>query len=165
MADSRMNDELNQLVVSLGRSLLQYVGECWPWTRNSAEAERAALHTLIQRQQQCCAALIEMLSSRNASIDMGAYPTDYTDLHYVSLDFLLSQLIANERVLIGELEQALADSIAVRDNEAHELVEQLLGLERENLAALEDLSCGSSAEAAATGTGGSGSTTSGAAQG
>jgi len=35
--------------------------------------------------------MVELLDQRGWTVDFGGYPTDYTDLHFVSLEFLLSR--------------------------------------------------------------------------
>jgi hypothetical protein len=119
---------LNGLLVDLNRSLLQYVGECWPWTDLESNAERQTLHRLVRRQQEQIRALTDWLARRGWPIDFGTYPTEYTDLHYVSLDYLLVQLTASESALVEEAQAFLA-----RDwdsPQAVQLVERVLAEEQ-----------------------------------
>lgn len=86
------NAALNQLLIDLGRSLLQYVGESWPWTSTTSSA-KGQFDALVRREQQSVARLAALLNRRRWTIDFGSYPTEYTDLHYCSLDYLIGQLI------------------------------------------------------------------------
>lgn len=136
------NPELNQLLIDLGRSLLQYVGECWPWTGtdgdDDGDQERTVIHQLVARQHVAVAQLADLLANRHWPIDFGTYPTEYTDLHYMALDFLLGQLIANERSLISELEAGI-ETTRYDDPQAAELLRDIISQERDNLAELQKL--------------------------
>jgi len=105
MADSQHNAELNTLVIDLGRSLLQYVGEAWPWTDAASRAMQADVDELVALQTAMVQRIADLLAERNWPIDFGVYPVEYTDLHYVSLDFLLGQLIRNADELVAELRE------------------------------------------------------------
>lgn len=95
---------MNQLLIDLGRSLLQYVGEAWPWTPEDEARARETIESLVARQSDAVGRLTEFLDRRNWPIDFGLYPVEYTDLHYVSLDFLMKQLIQNADELVTEID-------------------------------------------------------------
>lgn len=107
MTDTATCDRLNALLIDLGRSLLQYAGEAWPWTAFNAAAE---LKTLVSRlcSLQCVSvrSLAELLDQEGHAIDFGVYPDEYTSLHYVSLEYFLERLMADERDLVGECRAA-----------------------------------------------------------
>jgi hypothetical protein len=119
---------LNQLLIALHRSLLQYVGDAWPWVATTAEEEREKLLKLVGGQRRHTERLIELLIDRGWPIDFGSYPTEYTDLHYVALGYLIKQLVASEQALIGDIERALAGCAG--DAEVMRLLEKLLGEQR-----------------------------------
>ena len=122
-ANSQHNAELNALLETLARSLLQYVGESWPWSENENSSEAVQVRDIIARQQQDIAQLAELLDRRHWPIDFGQYPAEYTDLHYLALDFLLSQLAVSARDAAGEVERMA--SLCVADHEASQLLEQI----------------------------------------
>ena len=109
------NRLLNDVLIALNRSLLQYVGDAWPWTETSAEAARFKLAALVARQRTQSERLTELLIDRRWSIDFGTYPTEYTDLHYVALDYLFALLVDNERGLINDIERARAECAGDRE--------------------------------------------------
>src|SRR5262245_26083689 len=106
MADQPANETLNHLASRAYRGLLQYAVECWPWTDASTAAEQQAIEQLAARQQSFVGRLVNLLSERGEAIDLGNFP-DYSELHYVSVDFLVQKLIADEQGLVAELESAL----------------------------------------------------------
>ena len=141
MADQTANDILNHLVGRVYRSLLQYSVECWPWTTltetvGSAAPEQQALEQMAARQKSFVARLVELLTDRGENVDFGGFP-DNSELHYVSLDFLLGKLVADEQQLVAELEAALGG--LHNDQEAAALVSELLTAEQANIARLREL--------------------------
>ncbi len=122
MAGQRFNADLNQLLIDLGRSLLQYVGESWPWTSATSHAQDE-LQALVRRQQAGIARLASLLNERGWTIDFGTYPTEYTDLQYCALSYLLGQLIEGAVSLRGEVDGLLARSSG--DPEAAAILERI----------------------------------------
>lgn len=110
MANSELYAHVNRLLIDLNRSLLQYVGECYPWTAKNAEQERAIVADLVIRQRHQIQQLAEYLRSVDWPTDFGSYPTEYTNLHYVALDYLLSQLLESEVALLNQTNQVLAQA-------------------------------------------------------
>jgi hypothetical protein len=141
MAGQNNTDVLNRLVARVYRCLLQYTVECWPWTP-SAESpdgkspEQKAIEQMAVRQQEFVGRLVELLSQRGQVADFGNYP-DNSGLHYVSLNYLVGKLLADEERLVAELESARE---AVRnDPPAATLIVELLAAEKQNLAKLHEL--------------------------
>ncbi len=135
---ARLDDVLNTVLVNVGRSLLQYVGECWPWTEKKDEEERRVVAEAVYKQREAVQDLVDLLTERRLRIELGAYPTEYTDLHFVELDFLLPQLVESEKALIGDLEVAIAD--VAGDDEATALLRSILADQNAVVADLEALS-------------------------
>ncbi|MCA9054969.1 MAG: hypothetical protein KDA75_14105 [Planctomycetaceae bacterium] len=103
MTDTASCARLNDLLVDLGRSLLQYAGEAWPWTSTTDAGElRSVVSRLGAFQRESVAAVAHLLDGEGHPIDFGVYPDEYTSLHYVSLRYLLDQLIVNEQALVEE---------------------------------------------------------------
>ena len=92
---------------------------------------------LATRQTDRTADLVELLSSRNWTIDFGIYPAEYTDLHYVSLGYFLPLLIENENALITEVEKTLTR--CRDDDEATVILTSLLQDQRDIVKGLNEL--------------------------
>jgi hypothetical protein len=141
MPDQTHNDVLSRLLARIYRSLLQYTVECWPWTTSSESAdgkspEEKTVEQMAARQLEFVGRLVNLLQGRGEVVDFGNYP-DNSELHYVSLDYLLGKLIADEQKLVGELEAARG---AIRnDPPAAGLVIELLAAEQENVNRLREL--------------------------
>jgi hypothetical protein len=150
MADQNHNAVLNRLVVSVYRCLLQYAQECWPWTTATETPgveppEQKAVEQMAARQRDFVARLVDVLTERGAVVDLGSFP-DFSEMHYVSLDYLLGKLIADEQRLISELEAAQR---ALQGDVALGLVGELLAAERDHLVRLRDMAAKAGAPAAA----------------
>jgi Arc/MetJ-type ribon-helix-helix transcriptional regulator len=151
MADQNHSDLLNRLLVRIYRGVLQYAVECWPWSAaadaNGIEPpEQRAIEKMAARQQQLIARLVELLSKRRAAVDFGAYP-DYSELHYVSLDYLIGKIIADEERLVAELEAAQTG--LQNDPAAAHVVAEILAAEKEHLAQLRGLAAKATSGASA----------------
>ncbi len=110
MANLELHAQVNRLLIDLHRSLLQYVGECWPWTGKHAAGEREIVADLVVRQRRQIQQLSDYLREADWLTDFGSYPTEYTNLHYVALDYLLNQLLESEVALLNQTNQVLAQS-------------------------------------------------------
>jgi hypothetical protein len=130
------NDVLNGVLILLRRSLLQYAAEAWPWTGSGSGEPQAAIDRLIAAQAERVRKLAELLDSRRWTIDFGAF-RDFTDLHYLSLTFVLPHLAENERQIVRELELALP--ACAGDSQATALVAAILAEESQALVELTRL--------------------------
>ena len=140
MARIQHNAKLNQLVVDLGRSLLQFVGEVSPWTPANAAAARDAVARLVSQQQRDVTRLTDLLVARGCPIDFGMYPADFTEktnLHFLSLKFLLPRIIASQEALVAELDEAA--HTCIDDPEAVTVLGEVLSAERAGTEELKTL--------------------------
>ncbi len=135
MAAITHNAKLNELLVDLARSLLQYAVESGLWSATGTQGTE--LVRLADRQQASVRALAELLIARGWTVDFGAYPTDYTDLHFLSTGYFLPHLLESQAALVAELDEAA--HTCVDDPAAVELVNRLLTEERSITAAIQHL--------------------------
>jgi hypothetical protein len=132
------NSRLNDLLIDLGRSLLQYAGEAWPWTAAfDSGAARQVIEQLGAEQRKSVEQIAKLLQERHHTVDFGVYPDEYTSLHYVSQRYMLDQLIVNERSLVEECD-ALARECR-QDPEAASLIESIREREQRALSELRKL--------------------------
>jgi len=141
MADQTVNEILNQIVGCVYRSLLQYSIECSTWTTLTESAgamtpEQQAVEQMAARQQEFVGRLADLLTERGAIVNYDNYP-DNSQLHYVSLDYLVGQIIEDEQYVVAQLEAGLKS--LGHDAEASALVTEILASERANLAKLRQL--------------------------
>lgn len=106
MACIQHNTQLNQLVVDLNCSLLQFVGEVSPWSPANAGTARDAVAQAQQQQRHHVDQLVDLLSERRWPIEFGLYPAEFTDLHFMSLKAMLPRIVENQNRIIAELDEA-----------------------------------------------------------
>lgn len=106
-----IDQTLNDAFISLRCSLFQYVGENSPWIPSDDEAAaQATLQELITAQRRQIVKLAELMTSQKLSfIDQGTYPTEYTDLQYLSFSYLLDKIIADQQAVSSDLERAIKE--------------------------------------------------------
>jgi len=137
MPDPTTSTALNNALAALTSSLVQYSGECGPWTDADDDTETAALDLFRRRQQLQIARLVELLGDRDATIEFGRFPTRYTDLHFISLENLYPRLIANQQAIIETLTKS---ATACRSDDAADgLIADVLAEEQRTLEELATL--------------------------
>jgi hypothetical protein len=136
MPDSATDIALNDLLIQAYRSLLQYTVECWPWTDPDDDAIRKAIAVMARDQQNAVSLIADLLDRRGHTVDLGTYP-DLSELHFVSLDYLFSKLIADEEQLIAAIERA--EPSLKSDPAASDLAFDLVRIERQHLSRLREM--------------------------
>lgn len=128
MACIQHNSQLNRLIVDLGCSLLQFVGEVSPWSPAGAGVARDTVARLVKQQQHHVEQLVELLTERRWPVEFGVYPAEFTDLHFLSLKALLPRVIENQNRIVAELDEAA--HTCVDDVEAMSVLNAVLASER-----------------------------------
>jgi hypothetical protein len=131
------NQALNQVLVTLHRSLPLYLSFADPWVAYGSEEARRILNRLVTDKQEYVARLTTLLDARRYTVDFGEFPMDFTSLHDVSLDFLSKQLIEHQRREVQAIETCLGR--LADDAEGRALVEEILANSRRHLQSLEGL--------------------------
>jgi len=140
MTDQDNNNLLNNVVISMAHSLLQYIAEAAAWVQISAEGLEEQVRVLAARQRQDVSELADLLIEREYSIDFGTYPTEYTDLQFLSLEKLMSSLRHGQASVVGEISDTLAVLKEVGDSEAVQMLSAIEIREQEIATALQELS-------------------------
>lgn len=130
---------LNDVLIALHRSLLQYIRDAWPWTDAASEPLKDPLEKEAASQAETVEGLTDLLRERGYSVAFGTYP-DFSNLNYVSIDFLLKRVVKNqERVVAACL---AAESLLADHPEDAELAHEIAAAEGERLAHLKALKVG-----------------------
>ncbi|MDA0283007.1 MAG: hypothetical protein O3B13_18150 [Planctomycetota bacterium] len=137
MSDQASLQILSDLLNQVRYSLLQYIGESWPWTGNDDQSRRDAFVGLVRRQQFSASRLASFLLDHRAVVPSSNYPHDCSELHFVTLDYAKKRLIKDTSSIVSAMKSAAA-SLA-DDFEALRLVEQLASDEEQTLAALKSI--------------------------
>lgn len=137
MTDARTEAALQDAFRRASRSMLQYVGEAYPW---ASEAERATLdqlRKLIAEEYRAIGALAGFLRRRRIGLPhVGAYAEPFTTMNYISLDRLLPLLAGYQRQAVAELTR---DRDRAGDPEAQAEIGKLVALGQQHLTTLEGM--------------------------
>jgi hypothetical protein len=122
-----------------GRSLLQYVGESAPYTPARSEHAHAQVAELAREEQEAIGRLIRFLHRQHVSPPvLGSFPSHFTTINFVALDFLLPALLKEQKFAVADLERVLA---ALPESETRHLLRGYLEMKRRHLHAFEEMSC------------------------
>ena len=94
-----------------GREVLEYVegepvGDAFPWTTSRGEQTLQTLRRLITEEGRAIAALGQYLVRCHLSPPyLGNYPSSFTTINFLSLDYILPRLVEHERQSLAELER------------------------------------------------------------
>jgi hypothetical protein len=130
---------LNDVLIALHRSLLQYMVDAWPWTDDHSAAAKEAIETEAASQAETVAGLTELLRERGFPVAFGTYP-DFSNLNYLALDFLLKRLVRNQESVVAACRSA-AISLAQHPEDA-DLVREIESSEQDRLDHLKLLASG-----------------------
>jgi len=134
------NDRLlNSVLINLSRSFLQYLSESSPWVRGEAAAAGRSIELLAADQRQDVRAIAEFLDSREWPVDLGSFPTEYTDLQFLSLSSLMAGLIHSQQGQLAAITEASQTLSRSADSDAAALLETVHSREEQILTALQQL--------------------------
>jgi hypothetical protein len=128
---------LNRLLATIYRSLPMYLTEADPWVRHNELRARDVLATIVADQRRDCHRIAELILDRYGRIELGEFPMEFTDLHFLSLDYLIGELVRHQKQDIATVE-ACVDRLQ-HDPAARTLAQEVLGSQRAHLEMLEEL--------------------------
>jgi len=135
--DAATANLLQDMVRREGRSLLQYVSESYPWTTAKNHHGLSVLMDMVNEEQEGAAAIVRLLlKNRLRPPYLGAYPMSFTNINFMSLDFLVPYLIDFEQRRIAQLEKDLP---LVSDDETKHLLKSILEMKQRHLVSLNGL--------------------------
>lgn len=130
-------DALNRLLIIEYRSFPMYLTYASPWTHQGDQMAAETLQNIAADQQLMSQRIADLIDRLGGRIETGEYSMDFTDTHFLSLDFLLKELHRHQRHDVAEIERLVVRIAG--DREARELAEETLGMERAHLEAVEAL--------------------------
>ena len=138
MSDNQLVTQLNNLLINIDKSLLQYAGEVSLWTAIDAEEEREVYHSLVARQKSNSGAILEIILNRRWELTQGTYPTAYTDLHFVAFDYLAAEIAKNEQMIVEIIKET--KNAFSEDAEVSALLDRVLEDTLDNIQQLNKVS-------------------------
>jgi hypothetical protein len=137
MNDPRSFQVLQQIAQREIKSLMEYMAGAFPWTTAERTAALDQLQTIVHEERDGLARLTRYLFRHRINPPHpGGYPTDFTTLNFVDLTYLTPLLIQEERKGIAQIASELP---SIKEQEARQLVEELLALKKQHLGQLQQL--------------------------
>lgn len=130
---------LNNVLIQMARSFLQYVAESWPWVSTETASVESQVRVLAARQRQDVSELAAFLAGREHFIDFGSFPTEYTDQQFLSLQALIGRMKASHQLVCSRIANTVTSLHTAGDVEASQLMVTLESHERDILKALGDI--------------------------
>lgn len=137
MAGEKSSEMLCQLLTHHFRSLPMFLTEASPWTHRGDENATQVVLDIVASQKELCGRIASEIQNRGGVADLGEYPMNYLDLHFLSFDFLLLRLIDHQREEVAWIDQC-AERLDL-DPAARLLAKEALGAARGHLESLEEL--------------------------
>jgi hypothetical protein len=128
---------LSHVLATLYRSLPMYLTQVDPWARHGDVRPREVLATIVADQRRDCHRIAELILDRYSRVELGEFPMEFTDLHFLSLDYLVGELVRHQKQDIATLEQCIVR--LEHDPAGRSLTQEVLGSERAHLEMLEEL--------------------------
>ena len=131
MSRPKVVDALNRLLAHQCCSLANYLSESRPWTHPGNEELVKATRTIVADHEHYSKQLAEAIQDRRGTVNAGCFPTRFTSLNDLALDYLLVRLIEDQQSNIEAAEKCMAE--LVEDSPAWSLASELVGSERAHL--------------------------------
>ena len=138
MSKETTNSLLNQLVAMHNCSLPVYLTYAAPAWKRGDEDAKETLRLLAADQRDTAERLAALVTDNRGVVDNGKFPMYYTGFHDLSFDFLLGEIIKEQKEDIVEIEGIVAQLNSAPLAKA--LAEEALGAAKGNLESLEELS-------------------------
>src|SRR6185436_8141711 len=98
MSEPAWTKVIQEIVRRERASLLQYLPEAFPWAKTGEEGGLAKLLSMVEQEQGALARLVKWLQRRYIALPpTNSFPFSYTSLNFVSVDFLVPQLVKQQR--------------------------------------------------------------------
>jgi len=137
MIDAKTQELLEAMLRRVGRSLLQYVSEAYPWTTAEEQDALAQFQTLAREEGEAAAAIAQFLGQQGyGAPHLGPFPMAFTTINYVSLDYLLPLLVETQRQDLEQMQPALGQ---VTDPQARDQVQKIIDMSQRHLTTLKAL--------------------------
>lgn len=130
---------LNNTLIQMARSFLQYVAESWPWVSLESASIEAQVQVLAARQRQDVGEIVSLLTDREHFIDFGSFPTEYTDQQFLSLQVLIGGLKHSQNLICDRIATAAVSLKTAGDVEGEKVLNAVEAHEQDILRALSEV--------------------------
>lgn len=124
---------LNRLLAIHYRSLPMYLRHARPWKQSRDERADELLSHIIDEHERMVQHVSETLLELGGDIDPGEFPILFTDMNDLSYDYLLRQLVEQQRQMVANIQEC------VNAAPGEPLALEALGLAKGHLEELQEL--------------------------
>lgn len=128
---------LNRIYVVLSRSLPMYLVDAVPWTHRGSERTEETLSAICEDREQMIERIGALILDEDGTVAAGEFPMSFTGLHDLSIDYLLSMVVTEQKKIIAEIESC-ADELRLSPT-LQAVAQEALGLAKGQLESLEEL--------------------------
>ncbi|MFV2066330.1 MAG: hypothetical protein ACC645_05070 [Pirellulales bacterium] len=137
MSQATITEILNRLLAIHRGSFAMYLAQAAPWTRASDAPAAEAVQHLVADQKALIERIGKAILQQGGCPADGEFPMDFTDMHDLSLSYLIGVAIDYQKADIRAIEQCVG---ALRTaGSACPLAEEALGQAKGHLESLEEL--------------------------
>ena len=133
------NDILNSVLITMARSFLQYVAESFPWVSREDQAVGEQVEVIALRQRQDVGEIAELLTSREHFVDLGTFPTEYTDMQFLALSAMFDGIHSSQAAVCEAITAGLQSLAATEDEQAINLLQVIAIRQKEAAKALSEI--------------------------
>lgn len=130
-------DAINGTINALRYSLARYLRFARPWVDAGAESTAEMIEKVAESHRQNVTRLGELLVERHGHVESRAFPSVFTRLNDLSIEYLLPLVIDDEKQIIRVIESNAV--VLEHDAEASSLLDEVLDCEKRRLQVLEGL--------------------------
>ena len=128
---------LNDLLVIHSRSLIAYLSDAVPWVGRGEEDAAEQLRSMAEDHSAVVDRLGRKILEMRGVIGHGVFPIQFTDLHDLSLRYLLGELVCRQLTAVQQIENCVER--VQGDPELEGIAEEILGEAKGHLDRLQEL--------------------------
>lgn len=137
MSEATTNRLLNRLVAMHNCTLPVYLTYAAPAWHGGEDVAKETMRLMAADQRETAERLAAMITASGGVVDKGEFPIYYTGYHDLSFDFLLTEIIKEQKADIAAIESVVSQLSMVPM--ANALAQESLGAAKGHLKSLEEL--------------------------
>ncbi|MCE9606226.1 MAG: hypothetical protein K8U03_15125 [Planctomycetia bacterium] len=130
---------LNRLLAIHCRSLPMYMLDAGSWQSDAPKENEfvQAMHNIVIGQKELSQRIATVIMDLGGVVSPGPFPMEFTDMNFLSLDFMVRETLGLQRRDIGEIEGIVRG--VGNEPEAKAIAQEALGAAKAHLETLEAL--------------------------
>lgn len=128
---------LNRLIAIHARSLPVYLADAAPWVADQNAPAKDTLDMIAADHLLTVDRLAEEVIAQGAAVNQGAFPTEFTGLHDLSMSYLVGEMARRQASEVVEIDDLVGQLSA--DAAARPVAEEALGAAKGHLESLNEL--------------------------